>query len=96
MFKLTESAYHKLIEIVNKEKVSEDERLYLRLTMGIGWGGPKLNLSLEERKIEGDRPYVFDDLTVIIHKKDMVYFNHTKLDYIQDVLGNKRFELLRI
>jgi hypothetical protein len=36
MFKLTESAYHKLLEIVNKEKVSKDEQLYLRLTMGIG------------------------------------------------------------
>ena len=36
MFKLTESAYHKLIEIVNQEKKSEDEQLYLRLTMGIG------------------------------------------------------------
>jgi hypothetical protein len=36
MFKLTESAYHKLTEIINQEKTSEDEQLYLRLTMGIG------------------------------------------------------------
>ena len=55
-----------------------------------------MNLSLEERKIEGDRTYQFDDLTVIIHEKDMVYFNHTKLDYVADVLGNKRFQLLRM
>ena len=96
MFKLTESAYHKLTDIINQEKTSEDEQLYLRLTMGIGWGGPKLNLSLEERKIEGDRSFEWNDLTVIIHEKDMVYFNDTKLDYVQDVLGNKQFKLLRI
>jgi hypothetical protein len=36
MFKLTESAYLKLTAIINQEKNSKDEQLYLRLTMGIG------------------------------------------------------------
>jgi hypothetical protein len=36
MFKITESAYLKLSEIVIKEKITDDEQLFLRLTMGIG------------------------------------------------------------
>lgn len=36
MFKLTNSAYLKLSEIVVQEKVTADEQLFLRLTMGIG------------------------------------------------------------
>ncbi|TWE01674.1 hypothetical protein FB550_10540 [Neobacillus bataviensis] len=36
MFKITESAYLKLSEIVNQEKITADEQLFLRLTMGIG------------------------------------------------------------
>ncbi len=36
MFKITESADKKLIDIVNNEKVTPDEQLFLRLSMGIG------------------------------------------------------------
>ncbi len=36
MFKITESAYHKLADTIQSEKKTEDERLFLRLTMGIG------------------------------------------------------------
>lgn len=36
MFKLTGSAYKMLLDIIQKEKVSEDEELYLRVSMGIG------------------------------------------------------------
>ena len=96
MFRITESAHKKLINTINQEKTSTDENLYLRLSMGIGWGGPKLNLSLEERKIQGDLSFEFDNLIVIIHEKDFVYFDHTKLDYVKDVLGNSRFQLLKV
>lgn len=93
-FQMTGSAREFLQITVNKEKNTKDEELFLRLSMGIGWGVPKLNLSLEERKIQGDLTFEFDDLIVIIHEKDFVYFNHTKLDYVIDVLGNKKFQLL--
>jgi hypothetical protein len=36
VFKLTESAYKKLLETVNREKQSPEEQLFLRLSMGIG------------------------------------------------------------
>lgn len=36
MFKITGGAHKLLQESVNKEKHTEDEELYLRLSMGIG------------------------------------------------------------
>lgn len=36
MLKLTEPAYHILLSAVEKEKKTEEEVLYVRLTMGIG------------------------------------------------------------
>lgn len=36
MFQLTGSAYQKLKEIIQAEKVTLDEQLYIRLSMGIG------------------------------------------------------------
>ncbi|MDQ6598280.1 hypothetical protein [Bacillus salipaludis] len=40
--------------------------------------------------------FTFDDLKILIHEKDYVYFDHTKLDYVKDVLGKNRFQLLKI
>jgi hypothetical protein len=36
MFKLTGSAYQKLEDIVIKERITPDEKLFIRLSMGIG------------------------------------------------------------
>lgn len=95
MFKMTASAQSFLQETINKEKQTMDEVLYLRLSMGIGWGAPKLNLSLEERMIKGDLSFEFGDLTIIIHENDYAYFNGTMLEYVKDDLGTGRFQLLK-
>jgi Fe-S cluster assembly iron-binding protein IscA len=55
-----------------------------------------LNLSLEERKITGDLLFEFEGLNILIHEQDFVYFDHTKLDYVEDVLGKSSFTLLKI
>ncbi|MEH7109633.1 MULTISPECIES: hypothetical protein [Bacillaceae] len=55
-----------------------------------------MNLSLEERKIQGDLTFEFDDVCVIIHERDFVYFDHTKLDYVQDVMGKWKFQLIKL
>lgn len=36
MFKMTGAAADKLLDAVEKERKSEDEKLYVRLSMGIG------------------------------------------------------------
>ena len=96
MFKLTSQAQLFLQEVINREKQTGDEELFVRLSMGIGWGEPKLNLSLEERKIHGDLNFLFDGLTIIIHERDFFYIDHTQLDYVRDAIGNGRFELRKI
>ena len=96
MFKITSSAYDVLEQAIKNERHSEDEKLFVRLTMGIGWGAPKVKLSLEEQSIQGDQVHSFGQLDLLIHENDFVYFNHTKLDYTVDVLGKGRFQLIRI
>lgn len=95
MFNLTDRAYKALKNVLDKEQ-NTDESLYIRLSMGIGWGGPKLQLSLEEQPITDDRTYTFDELKVLIHEKDFVYFDHTKLDYVTDLLGSNQYKLIRV
>ncbi|MDP4087593.1 MAG: hypothetical protein Q8934_23810, partial [Bacillota bacterium] len=58
--------------------------------------GPKLSLSLEERKLKDDHVYQFDDLEILIHEKDMVDFNNTKVDYMKDAKGRGKFQILAI
>jgi hypothetical protein len=36
MFKLTQSAYKKLSEVIDNEKTTKEEQLYLRISMGVG------------------------------------------------------------
>ncbi|WP_257985657.1 MULTISPECIES: hypothetical protein [Bacillus] len=38
----------------------------------------------------------FEELKVVIHERDAVYFNNIKLDFVEDVLGTGRFQLLKI
>lgn len=96
MFQLTGNAYKKLEEILQAEKKTLDEKLYIRLSMGIGWGGPQLKLALEEQPLSSDQIFVIDDLEILIHPNDFVYFEDTKLDYIKNVLGNGQYKLLKI
>ena len=96
LFKITSSAYDVLEQAIKNERNSEDEKLFVRLTMGIGWGAPKVKLSLEEQPIQGDQVHSFGQLDLLIHENDFVYFNHTKLDYTVDVLRKGRFHLIRI
>lgn len=96
MFKMTDSAYKRLQTALEKEKHTPEEKLFIRLSMGIGWGGPKLNLSLEEQMLQNDQLFEFEELQILIHEKDNVYFDNTKLDYTKDVFGNAKFQLLKI
>ena len=96
MLKITEAAYHILLSAVEKEKKTEGEVLYVRLTMGIGWGGPQLKLSLEEKPLQEDQLITIDELNIVIHHQDRVYFENSKLDFQTDVLGKGRFQVLKM
>lgn len=96
MFKITESAKEFLLDVLNREKKNEEEKLFIRISMGTCWEGPKLSLSLEEQKLKDDRVYDFEKFEVLIHEKDMPYFNQTILDHIKDEKGNGKFQVLSI
>ncbi|MCM3584433.1 hypothetical protein M3182_01590 [Mesobacillus maritimus] len=53
-------------------------------------------MSLEEQPLTADRTFSFDELEILIHEEEYVYFDHTKLDYVQDPLGSSRFQLLKV
>lgn len=96
MFQITGRAYELISKAIENEKKTADEQLYVRLSIGIGWGGPELNLSLEEQPITNDEILTIEDLFFLVQPRDMVYCNQTKLDYVTDVLGKGRFKLIKI
>lgn len=95
MLKVTGTAYEIITNALKKEKNSPNEHLFVRLSMGIGWGGPQLKLSLEERPLSEDQQVEFEDIQFLIHNRDLVYFEQTKLDYVTDPFGNGRFKLIK-
>lgn len=95
MVKLTAVAYDKIHSIIENEQ-NPGDKLYLRATMGIGWGGPQLKLSLEEEPLGEDTVVTFEDIDILIHKRDEPYFDNTKIDISEDVFGKKKFILLKV
>ncbi len=96
MIKLTAAAVNIMENAIKNEQKDEMEKLYIRLSMGIGWGGPQLKLSLEERPLGEDKEFTVEGIHLLIHQKDLVYFEHTKLDFVSDVFGTGRFQLLKV
>ncbi|WP_180953637.1 hypothetical protein [Bacillus sp. T33-2] len=43
-----------------------------------------------------DRTFEIEDISILINEKDKVYFENTKLDYVKDVFGSGRFQLLKV
>ncbi|WP_285289082.1 hypothetical protein [Bacillus sp. ISL-47] len=37
-----------------------------------------------------------EGIDVLIHERDYVYFDSTKLDYVEDAFGRGRFQLLKM
>ena len=90
---ISEAATIYLNKVITAEKKFEEEVLYVRLAMGIGWGSPQLKLSLEERPLKDDFQLVVKDIVFLINDHDKAYFNNRILDYIGDPLGQKKFLL---
>lgn len=96
MFKVTPTAYDMLLKLVDEQKQSADEKLFIRAEMGLGWGGPQLRLALEEQPLDSDQVVKVKDLRFLINELDQVYFENTKLDLVKDVFGIERFTMIRL
>ncbi|MEH7342811.1 hypothetical protein V7122_02815 [Bacillus sp. JJ1532] len=43
-----------------------------------------------------DKEFTVEGIHLLIHQKDLVYFEHTKLDFVKNVFGTGRFQLLKV
>jgi Fe-S cluster assembly iron-binding protein IscA len=64
--------------------------------MGIGWGGPQLRLALEESALESDEITEESGIQFLVNKRDKVYFENTKIDYVKTIFGGGQFKVIRV
>ena len=95
MVKITEAAIKKITKEV-KDIINEGKQPFIRLTMGIGWGGPQLRLALEESALEQDEIIDHNEIILLVHENDKVYFDNAKIDYTKNVLGEGKFIVLKV
>lgn len=95
LFRLSDSAYEMLVHIVHQEKITEDEQLYVRLSMGAGWSGSKLALSLEEKPLQKDEIIEWKELFILIHEQDRPHFEQMTLDITTEPSGYKTIHLIK-
>lgn len=95
MIQATEAA---IKQIKNElENLTEDvKNPYIRLSMALGWGGPRLQLALEESTHKNDEVKEIDGIKFVIHKNQAPYFNQVKLDYTKNMFGIGEYTLLRV
>ena len=95
MVKLTQAAFSQIIQEV-QDVIDEGKKPFIRLTMGIGWGGPQLRLALEESALEQDEIIDHNEIILLVHENDKVYFDNAKIDYTKNVLGEGKFIVLKV
>jgi len=97
LFNITNTAQEVLERAIKQEQQTEDEKLYVRLAIGVSSCTPQiLTLSLEEKPITGDQVYTFNGIDILIHEDEYNYFHNKKLDYIRNALGEFQFQLIKI
>lgn len=93
MVKLTKAA---VLEITNevKDLINEGKKPLIRLSMGIGWGGPSLHLALVESALENDEIIEESGIRFLVNERDKGYFENSKIDYKKTFYGGGQFILL--
>lgn len=76
--------------------LKEGEKALVRLSMGIGWGGPSLRLTLEESALENDEITELEGIQFLVNERDRVYFDHAKVDFKENLFGNGEFVVLQV
>ena len=80
MITVTEIAAEKLKEIILKQKNPKD--VMVRIAFGgYGWGGPKLELTLDELKDENDVVVESQDIVVAYNSDIEEYVQNAKVDF---------------
>ena len=95
MLQITHAAISVIKDEV-KDVLEEGKKPFIRLAMGIGWGGPQLRLTLEESALDSDEITEQDGIQFLVNERDKVYFENTKLDYVKALFGGGQFKVLRV
>lgn len=69
---------------------------FIRLYMGMGWGGPRLQLALEESSNPNDTITEVDGIKFIVDSNQSSYFQNAKLDYIKGMFGMGEFKIIHV
>ena len=81
MLEITDAARDKI-----KEVLGENEGKYLRITIGAGWGGPRLGLALDELK-ENEETIQVNSIDLLMSDNIKPYADGNIIDYIQSTEG---------
>lgn len=95
MLQVTNAALKEIKTALEKSK-DPMESQFVRLNMGIGWGGPQLRLALDESKGEHDQLIEIDEVKFLIHSRKAPYFQNTKLDFVKNWFGAGEFKILNM
>ena len=82
MLKITQTA----LSTITKEMLNdtnEETKPKIRLSMGIGWGGPQLRLAQVESALMNDEITEENGIQFLVNEKDKAYFNNVKIDYVK-------------
>ena len=80
MINITDAAVEKFNEI--RQKAKNPEKAMLRLYFGgFGWGGPSLQLTLDELKEDNDIVVEAEDINVIYASELQAYIEGIVIDY---------------
>lgn len=87
MVTITKAAIVKIKEEMAYQSEEQSNELFLRLGMGIGWGGPQLRLALEESALPTDETFEQDGIKFLVNNNDKHYFNGLSLDFRDSWMG---------
>lgn len=95
MIQATDAAIKEIKKALEHYKDEMNEQ-FIRLSMAVGWGGPRLDLALEESAGNNDEVVTIEDVKFLIHKNATPYFQNTKLDYVRGLFGQGEFKILTV
>lgn len=86
MVTITKAAVTKIKEEMD-HYLKAGEVLFLRLGMGIGWGGPQLRLTLEESALPTDEQFEQDGIKFLVNNRDKHFFDGVTVDFRKSWMG---------
>lgn len=95
MIKVTHTAVERIKEEL-QEIATDVETPYIRLHMGLGWGGPRLQLALEESSNPSDTVTEVEGIKFLVDSNQSSYFENVKLDFTKNMFGFGEYKLLNV